>query len=64
MVEATLWAQIWAITDIEPEVISKLFITPFNSLQEALNKAVEQKGKDADIMFLMDGSLTVPMVEL
>jgi hypothetical protein len=52
----------WAVTDVDPEVISPLFITPFSDLQSALNKALEEKGKEARVLFLMDGGLTVPMV--
>ena len=62
MAEIGLWAEMWAVTDIPDEEISKLFIKPFHSLQTALDAALEQKGADADVMFLMDGSLTVPML--
>jgi len=62
MAEIGMWAQMWAVTDIEDEVISKLFIKPFGSLQEALDRAIEEKGKEAEVLFLMDGGLTVPMV--
>ncbi|HCY87125.1 MAG TPA: nickel-dependent lactate racemase [Desulfobacteraceae bacterium] len=62
MAEIGLWAQMWGVTDIEPDVISKLFITPQPDLQTALDKAIEEKGKDASVLFLMDGGLTVPLV--
>ncbi|OGR24653.1 MAG: general glycosylation pathway protein [Desulfobacterales bacterium RIFOXYA12_FULL_46_15] len=62
MAEIGLWAEMWGVTDVAPEIISKLFIRPFNNLQDALDKALEKKGKDAAILFLMDGGLTVPMV--
>ncbi len=62
MAEIGLWAEMWGVTDVKPEVISKLFIKPFDSLQEALDRAIEQKGENVDILFLMDGSLTVPMI--
>ncbi|MCG8615459.1 MAG: nickel-dependent lactate racemase [Desulfobacterales bacterium] len=62
MAEIGLWAQMWGVTDIEPDVISKLFITPQPDLQTALDKAIEEKGKDATVLFLMDGGLTVPLV--
>ncbi len=61
--EITTWAQIWAVTDIEPEKLPDLFMTPFDSVQSAVDKAIEQKGQNADILFLMDGGLTVPMVQ-
>lgn len=63
MAEIGLWAEMWGVTDIEPETLAKLFIKPFGSLQEALDTAIEQKGVNADILFLMDGSLTVPMLQ-
>ncbi len=63
MAEIGLWAQMWGVTDVEPEVISKLFITPFKDLQTAIDKALEEKGKKASVLFLMDGGLTVPMVK-
>jgi lactate racemase len=62
MAEIDLWAQMWGVTDVEPDVIGKLFIKPFDSLQVALDKALEEKGKDANVLFLMDGGLTVPLV--
>ncbi|MFN2435817.1 MAG: nickel-dependent lactate racemase [Desulfotignum sp.] len=63
MAEVGLWAQMWAVTDVAPEVIAPLFITPFSDLQTALDQALAQKGKNASVLFLMDGGLTVPMVE-
>ena len=62
MAEIGLWAQMWAVTDVAPDVISKLFITPFSDLQTAIDKALEEKGKEASVLFLMDGGLTVPLV--
>lgn len=62
MAEIGLWAEIWGVTDVAPEIISQLFIRPFDNLQDALDRAIEKKGKDSTILFLMDGGLTVPMV--
>lgn len=61
MAEIGIWAEMWGVTDVEPDVIEKLFIRPFTSLQAALDTAIEKKGKDAKILFLMDGGLTVPL---
>ncbi|MBU0971351.1 MAG: nickel-dependent lactate racemase [Proteobacteria bacterium] len=63
MAEIGLWAQMWGVTDVEPEVISKLFIRPFGDLQTAIDKALEEKGRKASVLFLMDGGLTVPMIK-
>ncbi len=63
MAEIGIWAEMWAVTDVEPETIEKLLIRPFGSLQDALDTAIETKGDDAKVLFLMDGGLTVPMVD-
>ncbi|SMD06442.1 Nickel-dependent lactate racemase [Desulfocicer vacuolatum DSM 3385] len=63
MAEIGIWAQMWAVTNVAPETIEKLLIRPFSSLQDALDKAIEIKGDSAKILFLMDGGLTVPMVD-
>ena len=64
MAEIGMWAQTWAVTDLEPELLEKIFIRPFPSLQAALDAARKEKGKDAKVLVLMDGSLTIPYVEL
>ncbi len=61
MAEIGIWAEMWGVTDIPPEVIEPLFIRPFTSLQAALDTAIEKKGPSAKILFLMDGGLTVPL---
>lgn len=63
MAEIGLWAQMWGVTDVAPEVISKLFIKPFSDLQTAMNQALEEKGTNASVLFLMDGGLTVPLIK-
>ena len=63
MAEIGLWAQMWGVTDVEPQIISKLFIKPFTDLQTAIDKALEEKGRDASVLFLMDGGLTVPLLK-
>jgi nickel-dependent lactate racemase len=63
IVEASKKGEIWAVTDLEDEIIEKAFMKPFPSIQEALDAAILKMGKDAKVLFLMDGSVTVPMVE-
>ncbi|WP_457553157.1 nickel-dependent lactate racemase family protein [Desulfobacula sp.] len=64
MAQIALWARIWAVTDVKPDLISKLFIKPFSDLQTAINQALKEKGQQSSILFLMDGGLTVPMTQL
>ncbi|RKX71083.1 nickel-dependent lactate racemase [candidate division WOR-3 bacterium] len=61
MAEIATWAEMWAVTDLNPEDLKKVFITPFDSIPKALDEAIKRKGDD--IIVLMDGSITVPIVE-
>lgn len=63
MAEIGLWAEMWGVTDVAPDIIAKLFIKPFSNLQDAVDAALEKKGPAATVLFLMDGGLTVPMVQ-
>ncbi len=57
--EIARWAQIWAVTSLDRDLLNSIFMTPFNSLQEAIDTAIRQKGEER-ILFLMNASLTVP----
>jgi nickel-dependent lactate racemase len=62
MAEIATWAEIWGVTGLADQDMKKAFIKPFHEVQEALDKAIEKKGEEAKILFLMDASLTVPKV--
>lgn len=59
MAEIARWAQMWAVTSLDDELMKSIFIRPFHSLQEAIDKAIAQKGEEK-ILFLMNASLSVP----
>lgn len=63
MAEIGTWAETWAVSDLDDTDMQKIFIKPFHDLQTALDQALAKKGKSAKVLFLMDGSITVPMVE-
>ena len=63
MAEVGLWAQTWAVTDLDPKLLESIFIRPFSSLQTAIDAALQEKGKDAKVLVLLDGSLTIPHVK-
>ena len=50
----------YGVTDLPDEVLKSIYIKPFRSLQDALDEALKKKGRDAKVLFLLDGSLTVP----
>lgn len=62
MAEINLWAKVWAVTDLDPDVLKKIFIKPYGSVQEAVDNAIKIKGKDSKVLFLLDSSVTVPVL--
>jgi len=63
MAEIATWAEMWGVSDLDSEILENSFIKPFKSLQKAINRALGKKGKEAKILFLMDGSITVPIIK-
>ncbi|MHC9544250.1 MAG: nickel-dependent lactate racemase [Vulcanimicrobiota bacterium] len=63
LAEMMKWSEIWAVTDLEDEVLSSIFIRPFNSLHHALHCALDKKGLSAAVCVLMDGSHVVPTLK-
>ncbi len=63
MAEISVYADTWAVTSMDPQVMRDIFIRPFDHIQEAVETALEQKGGNASILILMDGGMTVPLVE-
>jgi nickel-dependent lactate racemase len=62
MAEIMTWADVWAVTDLDPEILSKANIKPFSKVQDAVD-AVLADDPDAEFLVLMDGSVTIPRVE-
>ena len=62
LAEISLWAEMWAKTDLPPDVIQSVYMKPVDDLQTALETALKKKGDDAKVLFLLDGSITVPIV--
>jgi lactate racemase len=63
LAEINLWAEMYGVTNLPDDVLKSVFIKPFSSLQDAIDNALKKKGKQAKILFLLDGSLTVPTLE-
>lgn len=60
MAEIFQWAEVHAVTDLPDDLLTSLFIVPEHDLQRAIENALEKKGSDARVLFLLDGSVTVP----
>ena len=63
MAEIAVWAEMWGVTDLDPDTLQSAFIRPVESIQAGVDEALEIKGPDAKILFMLDGSITVPLVD-
>jgi nickel-dependent lactate racemase len=61
--EIAMWAEMWAVTDLDSQILQSVFIRSVDTIQDAIDEALESKGPDAKILFMLDGSITVPMIE-
>ena len=55
-------ADIYLVSDLEPEFVRSIFLTPQPSVQEALNKAFEKLGADAAVLAMPYGGSTLPRI--
>jgi nickel-dependent lactate racemase len=60
--DLAMQAQIWGVTGLDPAIVEKAFIKPYADLQEALREAIKEKGPHARVLFLMNGSMLVPIL--
>ncbi len=61
MAEIASWAKIYAVTDLDPEMIRKAHMVPFDNVDSALKEALKTR-PGAKVLVLTDGSMTVPKV--
>ncbi len=62
MAEIATWADIWAVTDLDPSILEGANITPFPTVQAAVDRALRDN-PSARVMVLMEGSVTIPVPE-
>jgi len=62
MAEVFRWAEVMAYSTIPDGQLRSIFITPVHDLQRALDEAMEKHGPGSRVVFMPDGSMTVPMV--
>lgn len=51
-------SEFWAVTEMDDEKLERVFITPKESMQDALDEALERR--DGNVTFLLGGSMVVP----
>ncbi|WMW25990.1 nickel-dependent lactate racemase [Methanolobus sediminis] len=66
MAQIGVYAEMWAISDLDDDTIKMAKLQPHMDIQETFNKAVEkikEQGKEPYAVILPQGSLTVPLLE-
>lgn len=56
-------AKIFLVSDMDEELVKKMFMVPFQDINEALKAAFEEKGADAKILLMPYGGSTLPDVK-
>jgi len=63
MAEIMTWAVIWVVSELEDSLWEDIFIKQFSTIQNAIDRALSIKGKDASVSLLSDGCITVPLLK-
>ncbi len=53
-------AEVYLVSDMTDDFVKSIFMTPFASVQMALDKAIEKLGKEAEIIVMPYGGSTLP----
>lgn len=53
-------AEVWLVSELEPDFVRSVFLTPQPSVQAALDAAFEKLGKDAMVLAMPYGGSTLP----
>ncbi|UCH79019.1 MAG: general glycosylation pathway protein, partial [Candidatus Coatesbacteria bacterium] len=63
MAEIAVKGEMWGVTDLDDETLQKAFIKPYKNLQQAFDAAREAKGPQARVLIIMNGSMSIPMLQ-
>lgn len=55
-------AEIYLVSELEPDFARELFFEPFKTVQEAFDAALEKQGKEATVLVMPYGGSTLPKV--
>jgi lactate racemase len=55
-------ADIFLVSEFSPDLVRRIFMTPFTDIQEALEEAIARKGKEASVHIMPFGGSTLPVV--
>lgn len=57
-------ARIYLVSHMDDDTVRQIFMTPFHSVQQALDQAFEALGKDARVIVMPYGGSTLPYVKM
>jgi nickel-dependent lactate racemase len=63
MAEIAVKGEMWGVTDLDDETLAKAFIKPYKNLQQAFDDALAAKSAGARVLVMMNGSMSIPMIE-
>lgn len=55
-------ADVWLVSDMEPDFVRSIFLTPRKTAQEALDEAFRKLGSDATVLAMPYGGSTLPRI--
>lgn len=56
-------AEIFMVSDMDDELVSNIFMTPFNDVQKALDVATKKLGNDSTVYIMPYGGSTLPLLK-
>ena len=56
-------AEIYLVSDLEPDFVRSIFMQPFSTVQEAFDAAMQKKGADASVIVMPYGGSTLPRAQ-
>lgn len=62
MAEIGLKCKMMAVTKLDPEISRKAHLEPHQTLQEAIDRSIQELGPSSKVTFIMDAVITVPKV--
>jgi nickel-dependent lactate racemase len=65
MAQIGIKSEMWAVTDLNDDIVKKAMLKPYSNIQIAVDDAVkfiESKGKNPKVIVMPLGSLTVPII--
>jgi hypothetical protein len=54
-------AEIFTVTNLPASIPKAIGLTPYQNAQEALADATRTKGKDSEVLVVLDAAITVPV---